>query len=123
MERRPESHYYVTNLTIGEEQTLHRDNWLTILGQNSLDWIERLIEFGLGCVALVLFAAQRRQAVYLWIFAVGTLSMVEGVIPSITLFHNIPVFWEFVNDLPRLASPFLWASLYFAFVHQRIGSR
>ena len=113
--------YYVTNLTLGHEQTLDRDNWLTTIGQNSLDWLERLMEFGLGCVALVLFAAQRRQTVYLWIFAVGTLSLVEGVIPTITLFHNIPLFWEFINDLPRLVAPFLWASLYFAFVQQRIG--
>ncbi len=113
--------YYVTNLRIGQEQTLYRDNWLTIVGENSLPWIEKILQFGIGCVALVLFAAQRRQTVYLWIFAVATLAMVQGVIPCITLFHNIPLFWEFVNDMLRLASPFLWASLYFAFVHQRIG--
>jgi sigma-B regulation protein RsbU (phosphoserine phosphatase) len=113
--------YYASNLMLGQEQTLYRNNWLSIIGENALDWFDRLLVIGLGFVALVLFASQRRQTVYLWIFAVGALVLAELPIPIITTFRNIPVIWEIIGDLPRLASPFIWVSLYFAFVHQKVG--
>ena len=115
--------YFVTNLSIGQEETLYRDGWLTIIGQNGLDWLDRLLRIGLGFVALVLFAAQRRQTVYLWIFAIGAITLAESVVPVTTTFYNIPVLWELVNSIPRLVSPYIWASLYFSFVHQRVGWR
>ncbi len=40
----------------------------------------------------------------------------------VTTFRNVPVIWELIAALPRLASPFIWVGLYFAFVHQRIGA-
>jgi phosphoserine phosphatase RsbU/P len=115
--------YFVTNLRIGQEETLYRDGWLTIIGQNGLDWLDRLLRIGLGCVALVLYAAQRRQTVYLWIFAVGAVTLAESIIPVTTTFYNIPVLWELINSVPRFLSPYIWASLYFTFVHQRVGWR
>lgn len=115
--------YFETNLSIGQEETLYRDGWLSIIGQNVVDWLDRFLRIGLGCVALVFFATQRRQTVYLWIFAVGAITLAESIVPVATTFYNIPAMWELVNSIPRLVSPYIWASLYFSFVHQRVGWR
>ena len=113
--------YAASNLSIGQSETLYRDNWLTILGANVMSWLDRLLVIGLGIVALVLYASQRRQTVYLWIFAVGALVLVESPIFFVTMFRNVPTIWELIGAIPRIAAPFIWVSLYFAFVHQRVG--
>jgi hypothetical protein len=115
--------FYATNLRIGQYGTLYRDNWLSIIGENAFDWFDRLLLISLGFVALVLFASQRCRHEYIWIFAVGALALLVTPVPVITAFRNIPGFWEFASLLPRLAAPFLWASLYASFVHQRLGWR
>jgi sigma-B regulation protein RsbU (phosphoserine phosphatase) len=114
---------YASNLAVGQFDTLYRDDWLTVIGQNALIWADHLLLIGLGLVALVLFIAQRRQTVYLWIFALGALTLLQLPEPLIAAFRNIPTHWEITSDLLRVFSPFLWASLYFSFVHQRIGWR
>lgn len=113
--------YSASNLSIGQHQTFYRYNWLTAIGTNAMDWVDRLLVIGLGFVALVLYTSQRRQTVYLWIFAVGAMVLVDTPLLLITTFHNVPTIWELIGSIPRLASPFIWVSLYFAFVHQRIG--
>lgn len=115
--------FYATNLSIGQYDTLYRDDWLGIIGENTLSWIDRLLLIGLGLIALVLYSAQRRQPEYLWIAALGVLTLLETPVPVIAQFQNIPAFWEMIELLPRLASPFIWAGLYFSFVHQRLGWR
>lgn len=70
-----------------------------------MDWIDRSLVIGLGLVALVLYGSQRRQTVYLWIFAVGALVLTESPIIVITTFKNIPLIWEFAEALPRLVTP------------------
>jgi sigma-B regulation protein RsbU (phosphoserine phosphatase) len=112
---------YVSNLLIGQERSLYDANWLDVIGGFSIEWFQRLLLVALGFVALVLFTSQRRQTVYLWIFAVGALTLVEFPIPFITQFRNIPTYWELIGALPRLVAPFFWVSLYFSFVQQRIG--
>jgi hypothetical protein len=113
--------FYATDVRIGQYDTLSRDNWLSIIGENAFDWFDRLLLISLGFVALVLFASQRCRHEYLWIFAVGALTLLETPVPVITAFRNIPGFWEFLSLLPHLAAPFLWASLYASFIHQRLG--
>jgi sigma-B regulation protein RsbU (phosphoserine phosphatase) len=115
--------YYANNLSIGAYTALQRDNWLSIIGQNALGWIDHLLAIGLGLIAFVLFAAQRRQTEYLWIAALGLLALVEFPVPLIALFRTIPAYWDIAGKLPRLVSPYLWAGFYFAFVGQRIGWR
>ena len=115
--------YYAYNLVIGQQSTLQRDNWLSVIGENTLNWLDHLLLICLGVVALVLFAAQRRQTEYLWIAAVGFLTLAQSPLPVISALRNVPVSWELVSDLTRLFSPIAWASLYFSFVHQRIGWR
>ncbi len=115
--------FYATNLKIGQYATLYRDNWLSIIGENAFIWFDRLLLISLGFVALVLFASQRCRHEYLWIFAVGALTLLETPVPVIRTFRNIPGYWEFLSLLPHLAAPFLWASLYASFIHQRLGWR
>lgn len=113
--------YFANNLTIGQVDTLYRDGWLSAIGENALNWLDHLLLISLGLIALMLFAAQSRRTEYLWIAAVGLLTLVESPEPIVSAFYNIPFYWEILSYLPRVASPFLWASLYFSFVHQRIG--
>ncbi len=115
--------YYANNLVIGQYDTLVHENWLSIIGGNCLNWTDHLLLICLGIVALVLFAAQRTQTQYLWIAAIGAITLAESPEPFLVVFRNIPSYWEIINDLPRFASPYLWAGLYFSFVHQRIGVR
>jgi phosphoserine phosphatase RsbU/P len=115
--------YSAGNLQIGQQVTLVRDNWLAIIGDQAFTWLDHLLTVGLGLVALVLFAAQRRQTEYLWIAALGLLTLIESIEPFLAAFHNLPLHWEAFSDLFRLATPFIWTSLYFSFVHQRIGWR
>ena len=116
--------YYAKNLSIGAYSALQRDNWLTIIGENALSWIDHLFLIGLGLIALVLyFAAHRRQKEYLWIAALGILTLIEFPEPLIALLRSIPDYWDILGKIPRLASPYLWAGFYFSFVRQRIGWR
>jgi hypothetical protein len=113
--------YYASNLQIGEWQTLYSYKWLDIISGNALWLIDRLLGIGLGFVALVLYASQRRQIVYLWIFAAGAFTLLELPVALVSTIRNFPVYWELIGTLPRLVSPFILVSLYFAFVHQRVG--
>jgi hypothetical protein len=115
--------YYATNLTIGQESTLYRDDWLTVIGENLMDWIDHLLTVGLGLVALVLFAAQRRNKEYLWIAAAGLLTLLEFPQPLISDFVNLPVFWQALTALLRVFTPYVMARVFFSFVHQRVGWR
>jgi hypothetical protein len=115
--------YSAGNLAIGQEATFYRDDWLTILGDNSLLLLDRVLTVCLGLVALVLFAAQRRNTEYLWIVAAGLLSLAELPEQITVVFINIPLHWEVMTNLLRVATPFMIAGLFFSFVHQKIGWR
>jgi hypothetical protein len=115
--------FVAQNLTLGQHDTLYRDDWLGILGQNAVVWLDRFFAIGLGIVALVLYSAQRRQTEYLWVFAACVLSTIEAAIPLITTFHDIAQGWQLPVILFRAFAPYIMVSMYFAFVHQRIGWR
>jgi hypothetical protein len=115
--------FYASNLKIGQYGTLYRDNWLSVIGENAFGWVDRILLICLGFVALVLLTSQRRHYEYLWIFAVGVLTLLEFPFPFIAVFRNLPTTWELLTDLLRIASPFLWLSLYFSFLHLRVGWR
>jgi hypothetical protein len=115
--------YYANNLSIGQWETLEQQNWLSIIGENSLSWLDHLLLVCLGLVALVLYAAQRQQKEYLTIAAVGLLALAQSLQPVTAAFYNLPVIWESLSSVTRLFSPFAWTWLYFSFVHQRIGWR
>jgi sigma-B regulation protein RsbU (phosphoserine phosphatase) len=115
--------YSAGNLTIGQQTTLRRFDSLDVIGQYSCTWLDHLLLACLGLVALVLFAAQRRQTEYLWIAALGVYAFVRSIEPVISVFYNFPLYWEALGDTLRVVVPFLWVSLYFSFIQQRIGWR
>jgi len=112
--------FYATNLTLGHEGTLYRDDWLAVIGENALNWLDAALLVGVGFVALVLFAAQRGQSEYLWIFVLGMSRLLDIPIPTIKLFYNIPIGWDFLSSPMYIASPFVTVAMYFAFVQQKI---
>jgi len=115
--------YYASNLTIGQERTLDREDWLAVIGENSVDWLDRVLSVCLGLVALVLFAAQRRNTEYLWLAAAGLITLAELPQPVVSAFTNIPLYWQVITTLPLLAAPYVLAAFLFSFVHQRITWR
>ena len=108
-------------MTIGDAELLRQQSWLFTIGHYTLQLLDKLFEISLGAIALFFFASQRRQRAYLWIAAAGALGLLELPESLITEFRNIPLHWEFAEDLLRVASPFVWASLYFCFVNVRTG--
>ncbi|WP_263357349.1 PP2C family protein-serine/threonine phosphatase [Acidicapsa ligni] len=112
---------FAANLTLGQTTTLYREGWLAVIGENFFIWLDLALNVGLGLVALVLFAAQRRQFEYLWIAALGMIRLAEFPIQVSSLFYNIPIAWPIVAGCFRIASPLVWVSMYFAFVEIRIG--
>ncbi len=115
--------FYASNLTLGQQSTLYRDDWLAVIGENSMNWLDRLLTVGLGLVALVLFAAQRRNTEYLWIAAAGLLALLELPQPAISEFTNIPIHWQVLTALLRVFTPYVLAGVFLSFVHQRLGWR
>jgi sigma-B regulation protein RsbU (phosphoserine phosphatase) len=115
--------YDISNLSIGQYKTLKNEGWLSILGAKTIDWLDDLMGIGLGLIALVLFIAQRSQKEYLWIFAVGVLTLLELPEHLISAFYPVPRAWVVATYLLRPAMPIIWGSLYLTFVHQRIDWR
>ena len=115
--------YFATNLTLGQDLTLYNDSWLAAIGENMLPGLDKALFFCLGIVAIVLFAEQRRQVEYLCIFALGLIALAQFFYWAITLFRDVPAGWEFAVGCLRIASPILWVTMYFAFVHIKVGWR
>lgn len=115
--------FYVTNLALGQQSTLEAEDWLAVIGENAFNWLDYSLQIGLGIVALMLFLSQGSQKEYLWIFALGLARLAQFPEPVIASFHNLPLSWEVLSDLIRISTPYILASLYFAFVHQKIGWR
>jgi hypothetical protein len=109
------------NLAVGQEATLYRDDWLSVIGENLMDWLDRLLSVCLGLVALVLYAAQRRNTEYLWIATAGMFTLLQFLQPVISDFANIPLYWQVLTVLLRLATPYVFAAIFLSFVHQRMG--
>jgi hypothetical protein len=102
--------FYATNLTLGQESALHDHVWLSVIGQNALNWVSRFSGMGLGIVALALFVAQRQQKEYLWIFLQFLCSALEFPLDVYGYFHNLPA------NLTLIRQPLSIASLFFGFL-------
>ncbi|MBB5058769.1 hypothetical protein HDF16_003483 [Granulicella aggregans] len=113
--------YYPSNLRIGQAAVLQQQDGLTMIGEGTVGWLDTLLLAGVGFVALMLFAAQRRQSEYLWIFALGLIRLAQAPFQIVFLFRNVPAAWEVLSRSFTVLSPIAWVSMYFAFVHQKIG--
>lgn len=112
---------YTPNLTLGLQHAMWEHIWIVEIGQEALNSIAVLSGLGLGFVALALFAAQRRQWEYLWIFlqfffAAGALSLV-----LIADLYNVPVGWTWVPQPCRILWSFFVILMYFAILRIRFG--
>jgi sigma-B regulation protein RsbU (phosphoserine phosphatase) len=101
---------YATNLTIGQESTLREHAWLLVIGENLFRWLAWFSGLGLGVVAVALFAAQRSQKEYLWIFLQYACMAITAPFACYKLFHALPAAW----DLP--ANGFELLGLFFYFL-------
>ena len=115
--------YYANNLTLGQQSTLGAEDWLGVIGENSLDWLDRFLTVCVGLVAVVLFSAQRRNTEYLWIAVAGLITLAELPLPVVSAFANVPLYWQVLDSLLLLATPYILAAVYFAFVHHPIDWR
>ena len=84
---------YANNLTLGQEPVLREHIWLKVIGDHLLEWIAWFAGAGLGFVAIALFAAQRRQMEYLWIFLLAVSDVARMPLLCYELFHNVPAGW------------------------------
>jgi hypothetical protein len=93
--------------------------WLRVIGNNAMYWVNLLLLFGLGMVALALFLAQRRHREYLWIFlqfVAQTAALPWGLT---MLFHELPEKVALL-EVPLNVLNFIFQLLmYLAFLNQR----
>ena len=107
------------NLTIGQESALKDRIWLTSLGENAPHWVTDIFGLGLGLVALALFASQRRQLEYLWIFLQFLAPVCMLPLTIFELTHNVPVNWDLLRQPLNLSVVFFQILMYVAFLRLR----
>jgi hypothetical protein len=112
--------FYPYNLTIGQEKALSDHIWLTTIGANALGWFSQLTGLGLGFIALALFAAQRRQREYLWIFLLFLTDAIDAPMQFYLLFHNLPAWMAYVNACFQIAGLIFLTLIFLAFLHMRV---
>jgi hypothetical protein len=112
---------YTPNLTLGMQHAMWEHIWLVEIGQYALNSITVLSGLGLGFVALALFAAQRRQREYLWIFLQFFFAACALPFVLIADFYNVPVGWTWLPQPFRILSAFFMVLGYFAILRMRFG--
>jgi sigma-B regulation protein RsbU (phosphoserine phosphatase) len=114
---------YTTNLTLGMQHAMWEHIWIVEIGREALNSITVLSGLGLGFVALALFAAQRRQWEYLWIFLQFFFAACALSLALIADFYNVPVGWTWLPQPFRILSAFFTVLGYFAILRMRFGWR
>jgi hypothetical protein len=112
---------YTPNLTLGMQHAMWEHIWIVEIGQEALNSITVLSGLGLGFVALALFAAQRRQWEYLWIFLQFFFAACALSLVLIADFYNVPVGWTWLPQPFRILSAFFTVLMYFAILRLRFG--
>ena len=115
--------FFPTNLTLGQQASLHEHIWLAAIGEHALGWLSALISAALSLGALLLYTSQRRQQEYLWLFLLGLAQTMFVPLNLYGMFHTYPASWYAIYAVPGLAIPYLLARMYFAFIRQRIDWR
>ena len=108
------------NLVIGDESALSDHVWLTTIGDHLLEWFYQLAGLGLGIIALALFAAQRRQQEYLWIFLFFLANALHSPFQFYLLFHTLPSWSAYVNACFDFATIALLTIMFIAFLRTRV---
>ena len=111
----------IDSLTLGQENTLREHIWLKVIGDNLFNWISEFAGLGLGFVALALFAAQRQQREYLWIFLQFFVAFMQLPLNFYELFHTVPNSLDLANNSFGMVSLVFMALMYFAFLRLPFG--
>jgi hypothetical protein len=107
------------SISLGREHQLYEHGWLSAIGRNANYWVNLLLVFGLGMVALALFIAQPKRREYLWIFLQFVSLFAAVPFSFYLLFHEIPEYLALIQ-LPLNIMNFLFQiMMYLAFIKQR----
>lgn len=109
------------NFRLGQEGALDEHIWLKTIGVNLLGWINQFSGLGLAIVALALFAAQRRQKEYLWIFLWFLTDTLRWPLALVELFHSVPIGWEFASQFLAIVELVFITLTYWAFLRIPFG--
>ena len=96
--------FFPYNLVIGQEAAITDHVWLRTIGENLMQWFYQIAGLGLGIIALALFAAQRKQREYLWIFLMFLSAALNAPLQLYLLFHNLPSWITYVNGAFQFAA-------------------
>jgi hypothetical protein len=108
--------YFPYNLVIGEETALSDHVWLTTIGDNLAGWFYEFAGLGLGIIALALFAAQRQQREYLWIFLLFLVTALHAPLQFYELFHNLPMWSLYIDGCFSIAGLVFQTEMFLAFL-------
>ncbi len=114
--------FYPYNLTLGQQSALNDHLWLDVIGTNALNWFNQLVELGLGVVALALFAAERKQREYLWIFLFFLTGAVGTPLTIYRYFHNVSAQWEYVRAPLQIVGLIFLVLFFYDFLRIRLGA-
>ena len=113
--------FYPQNLIFGEWSGLQNQRWLSAIGGNALSWFDLLVGVGVGIVALALFAAERGQREYLWVFLQFLTLTLDAPLSLYRLFHNLPAAWGWVDELFSLTNLIFYTLIFFTLLRAPFG--
>jgi phosphoserine phosphatase RsbU/P len=83
-------------LTLGYETSLRNQSLLRGIGESAATFLENLLAFDVGLVALALFSSQRQRTEYFWIFVLGMANIAFLPLLYVSFSRNIPAsVWAF----------------------------
>jgi hypothetical protein len=118
----PQPGYNSTNLTLGQEGTLHEHMWYRAFGYGALDWLDDLVNLGMLLGAALLYSTQRDRPEYLWLFLWIASSISNMLLSLYSLFHTFPMNWNILQAV-SWAWPYFYARMYCTFAGHRVGWR
>ncbi len=108
-------------LTVGEESALRNQSLIGTVGENASNILESLLGLGVGMVALALFASQRRQREYLWIFLMGASFAAQVPLILLSLQHTVPARWMIAAELLNFSGNIAFLLIFQAFLRMSFG--
>ncbi len=109
------------NLTLGQESSLREHAWLAVIAGGFFGWFEWFSILGLGIVAIALFASQRKQKEYLWIFLQSACGAASIPLACYEIFHTLPAAWDLLAVGLGVLRLIFHLLIYLAFLRVRLN--
>ncbi|HKF47113.1 MAG TPA: SpoIIE family protein phosphatase [Terracidiphilus sp.] len=109
------------NLTLGQYEALNNADWLRVIGDHALAWLNTCAWLAMGIVGLALFAAHRGQREYLWMFLTSLTAALTLPLDLVRHFHTIPANWELARQPINIANLVFSLLTYFAILRIRFN--